>query len=204
MTIPYLIPTSQVILIPGRDISWTIGYNGVQSPGEAVNQELVLGALFHCPLKQTVLRTNEEMKTEKDEMKTEKDEINLHVMATGTMVPLVMWCSISSPYYQNMKLYQILIKTSYTLKYQYLYLGSRGCPLCPQQISRRKVYMTIFLNYPVWQCYNTVLHSFVIHIRAGIKTNLAHWVPLPAPGPPSTNITLGFASPILKRRICQS
>ena len=101
MTIPYLVPTSQVILIPGRDISWMIGLNGVQSPGEAVNQELVLGALFHCPLKQTVLRTNEEMKTE-------KNEINLHVMATGTMVPLVMWCSISSPYYQNMKLYQNL------------------------------------------------------------------------------------------------
>ena len=84
------------------DISWIIGLNDVQSPGEAVNQELVLGALFHCPLKQTVLRTNENMKTE-------MDEINLHVMATGTMVPLVMWCSISSPYYQNMKLYQILI-----------------------------------------------------------------------------------------------
>merc|ERR1719305_1479157 len=34
------------------------------------------------------------------------------------------------------------------LSYQLPILGSRGCPLCPQQISRRKVYMTIFLNYP--------------------------------------------------------
>ena len=43
-----------------------------------------------------------------EEMKTEKAEINLHVMATGTMVPLVMWCSISSPYYQHIKLHQNL------------------------------------------------------------------------------------------------
>ena len=32
-----------------------------------------------------------------------KDETDLHVIATGTIVPLVMWCSISSPYYNKTK-----------------------------------------------------------------------------------------------------
>ena len=87
------------------------------------------------------------------------NQLYLQVIATGTIVPFVMWCSISSPYYQNKFKIKVYVDSMHVACYEYklgvflFNLGSRGCSLSSEQVSRGKVDMAELLDNPgqTWQ-----------------------------------------------------
>ena len=85
------------------------------------------------------------------------------VISTGTMVPLVMWCSISSPNWKVVTITPIIITGQHWLTSE---------PGLARSSLRRSP-----AERWTWPKCSTIRE---------------HWVPLPAPGPPSTNITLGL------------
>lgn len=132
--------------------------------GEAINQELVLPTLLHG-LYALDNKTCFQYKLHDFLTLASK----LHVISTGTMVPLRMWLSISSPKAEPG-----------------VFLSSR---------SKSPADRCTYLNFCTKE-YATIRIKYYIQLFI-TSTILAHCVPFPAPGPPRTKTTFGSSAAIL-------
>ena len=175
--IPYLFhPSIKVILVPRKSIDQEIGFSRLLKMRLKLYDQHICFVHLISKCKGWICESDLDINVTFIAL-TSREQ----VIATGTIVPLVIWCSMSSPYSEPGAFLSARKRSPETQEKVY---ESEN-----ELVKRLNIYFCIMEVILTLQYIPADKWTYPYS-----STIFWHWVPFPEPGAPKTNTTFGFSS----------